>query len=534
VKVLLHQLAIAVSVMFTVNFGFAAESYLDNGVIKIGVDLAKGGSITHLSLSGSTNNIVNDHDLGRQIQQSYYSGPQPYNPSNNMNPFWTNWPWNPIQTGDSFNNPSLILAHTNTGQTLYVKCRPMQWALDNVPGECTFESWISLNGNVATVSNRLVNLRTDTTQQFPASDQELPAVYTIGKLYRLFSYAGNAPFTGGPATNLPPVGPPTWIQWNATESWAALVDNNNWGLGIFHPGMVWFSGGFSGQTNTGGPADGPTGYMSPIHQEVLDSNIEYTYTYYLILGTLTQIRDWVYAQPYRPGCNYVFKSDRQHWSYHETTDAGWPLTNNRVRVSLNSTDPQMSSFRSAFYATNVPRLYIRAAYQIAHPTGRATGQLFWETNGVGGAAEARSVKFPLVVDGQFHTYELNLAASNSYSGLITQLRFDPAYNGEPGDYVEVAAISSSPFAGNDAVKPVLNGFLNGGNVIVGFPTVSAVTAGFIEKNLIYDLEGRTNLATGGWLGLPGFTNVIGDNRVKTLTNSAASAPLFLRLKMHLD
>ena len=74
----------------------AAEDYLDNGVIKLGIELTKGGSITYLSISGTTNNIVNDHDLGRQIQQSYYSGPQPYNPSNNVNPVWTNWPWNLI------------------------------------------------------------------------------------------------------------------------------------------------------------------------------------------------------------------------------------------------------------------------------------------------------------------------------------------------------------------------------------------------------------------------------------------------------
>jgi hypothetical protein len=106
---------------------FAVESYLDNGVVKVGIELTKGGSITYLSKSGTTDNVINNHDLGRQIQQSYYSGPQPYNPSNNANPTWANWPWNPIQTGDSYYHPSLVLAHTNTGQSLYVKCRPMQW-----------------------------------------------------------------------------------------------------------------------------------------------------------------------------------------------------------------------------------------------------------------------------------------------------------------------------------------------------------------------------------------------------------------------
>jgi hypothetical protein len=333
----------------------ATVSYLDNGQLKVGVDLNMGGSITYLSKSGTNYNLVNSYDLGRQIQQSYYSGPQPYNPSNNANPNWPNWPWNPIQTGDSYGHPSLVLAHTNTGQSLYVKCRPMQWALNSVPGECTFEFWIQLESNVVIVSNRLVNLRTDTAQQFPAMGQELPAVYTIGKLYRLFSYGGNAPFTGDALTNLVNAGPP-WVYWRATESWAALVDANNWGLGVYHPGAVQFVGGFSGTPGVGGPYDNPTGYISPLHVEILDTNIVYTYTYHLILGTLQQIRDWVYAQPYRPGCDYQFRSDRQHWSYILTSDSGWPQTNH-LRVSLAGGDPQMWGPPCAFYATNVPRIH---------------------------------------------------------------------------------------------------------------------------------------------------------------------------------
>lgn len=509
----------------------ATEDYLDNGVIKMGVDLAKGGSITYLSLSGTTNNVVNDHDLGRQIQQSYCSGPEPYNPSNNVNPVWTNWPWNPIQSGDSYGNPSTVLASTNDGQTLYVKCRPMQWALDNVPGQCTFESWITLTGNVAVVSNRLVNVRTDTTQQFAARNQELPAVYTVGSLYRLFSYAGNAPFTSDVVTNLPTT--PSPYYWPATESWAALVDTNGWGLGVYHPGAVWFDSFFNGTPGSGGPADDPTGYISPMRFEVLDSNITYTYTYHLILGTLSQIRTWVYAQPYRPACNFVFDSDRQHWIYQVTTDSGWPLTNHRVRVSLNSNDPQTWSPPCAFAAASVPKLYIRAAYQIANPAGRATGQLFWATHGAG-FSEACSVAFPVLADGQFHTYELNLAASTNYTGLITQLRFDPAGNGEPGDFVDMAAVSSSPFAGNDAVAPTLNVKPTNGKIVVSFPAVSGTTAGFVSNNLIYNLESRTDLTTGSWQGVSGYANLPGDNTAKSFTNLPSNPAKFYRVGVQLQ
>ncbi|HEV2328313.1 MAG TPA: hypothetical protein VGY56_05945 [Verrucomicrobiae bacterium] len=424
----------------------ARESYLDNGVIKIGVDSSIGGSITWLSLAGSSNNIVNSFDLGREIQQSYYAGPKPYDPSNNVNPGWRNWPWNPIQTGDSYGHSSVVLAQADDGRILYVKCRPMQWALNNVPGQCTLESWITLSNNVAVVSNRLVNMRTDTTQHFHGADQELPAVYTVGTLWRLVSYAGYAPFTGGALTQFPVTQLP-WRYWNATENWAALVDSNNWGLGVYNPGSAWFAGGFVGTPGVGGPHDSSTGYIAPIKYEILDTNIVHTYTYCLIVGTVRQIRDWVYSQPRRPGFNFVFNSDRCGWTYNFTIDAGWPITN-FLTVSLDSSDPQMCASRTAFYATNVPTVYIRAAYQIAQPAGRAFGQVFWETDGTGGWSEARSVTFPVVADGQFHTYAVNLAASKYYKGLITQFRFDPAYNGQAGDFVKVAAISSSPIGGS--------------------------------------------------------------------------------------
>ena len=448
-----------------------------------------------------------------------------------MESHWTNWPWNPIQTGDSYGHPSQVLAHTNTGQRLYVKCRPMQWALNNVPGECTFESWITLNGNVVTVSNRLVNPRTDTTEQFAGRDQELPAVYTIGRLYRLFSYAGNAPFTGGALTNFPTV-PPTVASWRATENWAALVDANGWGLGVYHPGAVRFVGGFYGSPGSGGPNDDPTGYISPLHMEILDRNIEYTYSYQLILGTLQEIRDWVYAQPYRPGANFRFCTDRQHWSYLQASDVGWPL-NGRLRVNLASSDPTMVSPVSAYYATNVPKLYIRAAHRVTSSSQRI-GQVFWETFNNSGFSEARSLRFPIVADQQFRTYELNLAASNSYSGLITRLRFDPAMSGQSGDYAEVAWISSSAIGAGTPDQMPLSIAQTDGAVVLSFPTVNNACLSQEGHQYLYDLEWRTNLLLGSWQGVPGFTNLVGNNGVQTLTNQPSANDLFYRVKVRVE
>ncbi len=221
-------------------------SRLDNGVIQIGVDLDHGGTITWLGRSHGGENLINSHDLGRQIQQSYYSGPAPYGKAH---PNWKNWSWNPIGTGDVYGHPSRVLKHTNDGRSLEVKSIPMQWALDNVPGKCEFETLITLEGPTARVRCRLINHRADTTQ-YPAHDQELPAVYTIGKLHRLFTYEGGEPFTNRPLKLIKNAGPP-WSSWKASENWAALVDDRDFGVGVIHPGIYSFIGGFHGKPGQG-------------------------------------------------------------------------------------------------------------------------------------------------------------------------------------------------------------------------------------------------------------------------------------------
>lgn len=178
--------------------------------------------------------------------------------------------------------------------------------------------------------------------------------------------------------------------------------------------------------------------------EVVSSNITYTYVCHVVLGTLDEIRAWVYQQPYRPRCEYRFTDDRQHWMYVNTSDAGFPVQG-YVRVGVGCGDPQMIGPAAAFPAAAVPRLQIRAAYHIANSQpGQTVGQLFWATDDVGGGyfQETQSVLVPVVADGQFHTYDVDLRAVPTYHGLISQLRFDPIGNGDAGDYVDVAFISA--------------------------------------------------------------------------------------------
>ncbi len=265
-------------------------SYLDNGIIRVGVDLSKGGTITYLADANNLDvNVVNSADLGREVQQSYYSGPQPYG---DPSPDWPNWPWNPVGAGDCYGNPSQVLEHTNDGTTLYVKSIPNQWALDGVPCECTFEKWIVLEGNGVRVHFRLTNHRSDTTA-YPAMDQELPAAYTTDRFYRLVTYTGSSPYAWGALTEIPNNGPP-WAYFSATERWAALVDDNGWGMGVYNPNTDRFVGGFYGTPGPGDPAGSSCGYMAPLRTETITYNTVYDYEVYLILGWVDDIRAYVY------------------------------------------------------------------------------------------------------------------------------------------------------------------------------------------------------------------------------------------------
>ncbi|MCX6360149.1 MAG: Ig-like domain-containing protein [Armatimonadetes bacterium] len=420
--------------------------YLDNGQVRVGVDLALGAAITYLSRSGTTDNVVNSADAGREIQQSYYSGPNDFGN-------WAGqaWPWNPISVGDQWGNHSQVLAFTSDGTTMYSKIIPMQWGGSNpagTPGDCTFENWVTLEGKVVHVRNRLNNARADRTF-YGAYFQELPAVYTNGPLHHLWTYKGTNPFAGEPATEMPNAF--MWSSWRSTEGWAAQVNDAGWGLGVYAPGCGQTSGGFFPQVDANtvlaGPKDGPTSYMAPNHAEILDWNIAYEFSYDLILDTLPNIRSYVYANPFDPRPSYAFRSDRAHWTYNNATDTGWPI-DGCLDIDVGWLDPMLIGPFCGFRAADVPKLYIRMAASLSNPPpGRLTGQIFFELeNGAKPFSEAQSVRLNVINDGQYHTYELDMAAGAAYTGFVSCLRFDPVVEGASGDRVRVAWISHEPLA----------------------------------------------------------------------------------------
>jgi hypothetical protein len=301
---------------------------VENAHIRVGITRKWGGAITHVSIPGGPN-IINSHDLGRQIQQSYYSGPPNYQKAGKeKSKAWSTFPWNPIQTGDAYRNGSQVVDVRISGNSLYVKTIPMLWPMNNDPGECTMETWITLSKTspAFTYKARLTNQRSDKTQ-YKGGAQEVPAVYVNGPYHHLMMYTGDKPFTGGALRELRNDHREDWPWVNSlpTEGWAALVNDAGTGIGVIVPSPIEFHGGFSGKRGIGGETDGSTGYMSPIASEVLDHNVVFDYRADFVVGNVSEIR--AAAEKHRPRGlpAWDFSERRSGWIYESGTDAGFPL-----------------------------------------------------------------------------------------------------------------------------------------------------------------------------------------------------------------
>ncbi len=416
----------------------ARMSWLENDMIKLGVDLERGGAIVYLGEVGGEN-LVNNFDLGRQVQLSYFSGPVPYGvEGKSPAPHWAHIGWNPIQAGDDFGHGSAVLAHENDGRTLHASCRPLQWPLDNVPGECVMESWLELEGRVVKARARLTNSRSDRTQ-WPARLQELPAVYANAGLHRVLSYQGARPFTGDRVSPAPaPGGKHPWSFWLGTEGWAALVDENDRGLGLVTPGRVYFTGGFAGRPGKNDTFGNSTGYLAGQGQEILDHNIVHEFRYELVVGGLEQIRAQAAKHRRVKPPEWVFDADRQGWFYQNMSDQGWPVKGG-LKLNLDADDPQMISPHVFWEAEKAPRLVIVAAFKTSHKQA----VIYWQKLGEAAPGKEDHVMLPILGDGQWRRYETRLGGNAAYRGAMVRLRFDPVPRGEPGDWAEIKSIGLS-------------------------------------------------------------------------------------------
>ncbi len=249
--------------------------YLDNGVLRIGVDKSRGACIGYLAESKTKRNLLNNNDEGRFIQQSYYGAVD--------GSMWNGKPWvyNPVQGGHWKGKRSRLLkfSRDEKKRTISARIEPLSWASGVACPEAIMGVTISLDGPLARVRFRMDYTGKD---QSVVRDQEMPAVFVDAELPNLVY-----PDSGKLKRRVP--GWPN-ERGKAPENWVAYLDGKDWGIGIYTPGTEIFTCyRFKGDGKTG-PTGSACSYVAPLRRFSLQKGLVVDYEVFLTIGSLAEIR----------------------------------------------------------------------------------------------------------------------------------------------------------------------------------------------------------------------------------------------------
>jgi hypothetical protein len=279
-----------------------AISYINNGTIKIGLELSWGGVISYFSEVAVERNVfTGDRFDNGVLSQAYWGDPLDENLDS---------AWNPNQGGTTsvydFGNP-VVQEYTSNGvDSGYLRVLPVQF--DYMEGDSNpymiMEQWITLIGNVAKIQCRATYSgpsRAGDYTEFPYENgswygqtgwnQETPAISFSNVFNNRVSYTGASPWTNGAVASLG-VAPELYTEGSfvlATEKWAASLDNTGWGIGVYAAGSDAIA-----HVDIGGGSV----YMTPStcfdFENGLSTPVVFEFTVYLTLGTTTDIRTRFY------------------------------------------------------------------------------------------------------------------------------------------------------------------------------------------------------------------------------------------------
>ncbi len=408
-------------------------SALDNGILKVGIDANAGGAISYLSPSGSSTNLINTFDLGREVQQSYYAGNPVDRSAEGQRRPWSPWAWNPIGAGDAYGNRPLIDALEVTSTTIYVKSQPLLWDMNDELCECMFRTWITLEGGRVRVHNRLTTSRTDTRWPVVPSIQELPAVYPIADLPRVVSYTGSKPFAWQPISEIsrPATG---WIStWNTREHWGACVNQGDWGMGVYTPGRSTVIGGLYGSPG-GGPDTVNTCYLSPIADGSARSDDQVRLRLLRSLsarstrsGTSSTRRGNLRSHlrqgsPAGDGQVWSFDSDGDFGGWHAVANiASSSVTSGRLEADATNGDPYVHSA-----TIGTPARDWKVTLRLRNGTPSSTAQLFFTTAADQTWTASKSKRIRIAPNSPYQEYTFDMSDVSTWRGTIDRLRLDPA------------------------------------------------------------------------------------------------------------
>ncbi len=299
------------------------EVFISNGQYKIGVDLLWGGALSYMedlnsnvqavevdgrikvdsnaserynAKSVNNNvNLINRYDPGRLIQQSYYGtyDCDAYKGGVFMDNVWN---YNPVQGGNQFGDSSKIVDMRVDDNSIYIKCRPLDWAKEKEDITPSYmEATYKIENNLVHASCRFVDF-----SGYPDyyTSQEIPAFYCIEPFNRYVYYSSDKPWTNDTLTVEPKL-----IFWpdagypnfTSTENWSAFIGDfdDSFGIGVYIPNETRFLAGVFDRektVNTDPSKDAATSYIALVKFMDFKSYSPIEYDYYLSAGNTTEIR----------------------------------------------------------------------------------------------------------------------------------------------------------------------------------------------------------------------------------------------------
>jgi hypothetical protein len=244
--------------------------YLDNGKVRVGINLHAGASVGWLSKSKSAENLLNSFDHGRYVQQSFYGDVDGSD--------WNGKPWryNPVQGGSWKGVPAELLEHRETAIESYAKTRPRQWASGVLVQDMMMEQWLKLEGDQVHLRYRM---HYSGKVSHKARHQEMPAVFVNARYDTLVFCEKN---TGEVVRKQPG---PSNEYFHTKEPWLAWVDATQEGVGVFFPGTDFLT---AYRVRNGNKGD--VSYAAPLRTLALTPGYELEYQAVLVLGKWDEMR----------------------------------------------------------------------------------------------------------------------------------------------------------------------------------------------------------------------------------------------------
>lgn len=451
--------------------------YIENQRFKLGVELNWGGTVSYLEDKSCTIpdlvNLVNKHDTGRLIQQSFYGVQEndEYKPGIS---FDTKWRYNPVQGGDQYNNASRLIDLVITENSIYIKAQPQDWSLNNQLTPSYMENTYTLYDDRVQVDNRFTDY---SGWEHPFAGQELPAFYTVSYLDTFVWYNGEDSWTGDALSsknNLPfwgdHAGECTFVlREKNTETWCAWINGaDDYGLGVYAPNIDQLKAGrymFDGSKSDMAES---TGYVAPVNILKMVSFKPIEYSYLLTAGSASEIRG-IFTQ-YKDFTDNKTLHENYQSSRLPSVDGDITkldftggknlalLTNpNDTTILYDESEGAVKLTAGSLGDVNVTIPYgsnptplsasdyttLKIEYRI--PAGNSAtsyqSDIFICAGDITGPDGNARIRVGLIADGEYHTLEVKLSSNSYWKGDIHMIRFDYFDFSAAGDVMYVRSVN---------------------------------------------------------------------------------------------